>query len=90
MKTALTQQQHPAEFKSRDLYLSTIIRQSGIPILRVETNGRQGIFVFQHSQQIERIVTKFLNGELLVEPRGLFENFKSLKSLAYAAINDVR
>lgn len=57
-----------SEFSTRDIYLATVIKQAGIPIVRVEGNGRQGIFVFQASENIEDIKQKFGNGELIADP----------------------
>ena len=78
------------EFPTRDIYLATVIKQMGIPILRVEGNGRQGIFVFKASPKIDSLITKFFNGQLKVEPRSLFETWKALKSMAYSSTGNVR
>lgn len=91
MRTATqTHQQTLNEFSTKDIYLASVIRQAGIPIKRVEGNGRQGIFVFQNSVKIEKIIADYFNDALRVSPRGLFENWKSLKSMAFASIGDVR
>ncbi len=83
-------QQQPADFFTRDIYLATVIKQAGIPIIRVEGNGGRGVFVFQASEKIEELITKYFNGELRVDPRGLFEDWKALKSMAYSTIGNVR
>lgn len=85
-----THQQTPKEYSLKDIYLAATIKQEGIPIVRVEGNGRQGIFVFKYSEKIEGIIAKYFNGELRVDPKGLFETWKSLKSMAFTAIGDVR
>lgn len=79
-----------SEFRTKDIYIGTILLQSGIPILRCEGNGRQGIFVFKASGEIELLIAHYFNGELKVDPRRLFESWKTLKSMAYTAIGDVR
>ena len=78
------------EFSTKDIYISATLKQAGIPILRVEGNGRQGIFVFKACPEIEKIISQYFNGELQVDPRGLFETWKALKSMAFASIGDVR
>ncbi len=83
-------QQTTNEFSTKDIYLATVIKQAGVPIIRVEGNGRQGIFVFKASEKIEGLIARYFNGELLVDPKGLFETWKALKSMAYSAIQDVR
>lgn len=83
-------QTNPTEFVTKDLYLATILKLSGIPILRVEGNGRHGIFVFKFCSEIEQIIRDYFNDTLRVSPRGLFENWKALKSMAFTTIGDVR
>lgn len=85
-----TNQQTLAEFPTRDIYLATVIKQTGIPILRVEGNGRQGIFVFKASDKIDGLITRYFNGELRVDPRILFETWKALKAMAFSTIQNVR
>lgn len=83
-------QQTLSEFSTRDIYLATVIKQAGIPILRVEGNGRQGIFVFKASEKIEGLIAGYFNGELKTDPKSLFETWKSLKAMAFSSIQDVR
>ena len=99
MRTTQTHQQQTLEenFKefckewhTKDIYLATTIKQEGIPIIRVENNGRHGIFVFKACPEIEKIISQYFNGQLQVDPRGLFETWKALKSMAFASIGDVR
>ncbi len=78
------------EFPTRDIYLATIIKQSGVPIIRVENHSGRGIFVFKNSEKIPDLISKYFNGGLKVDPKGLFETWKSLKSLAFSRIGDVR
>ena len=80
----------PTEFASRDIYLSTVLKQSGIPILRVENRSGKGIFVFQPSPKIERIISDYFNGKLKVDPRVLFDTWKALKSMAFSTTNNVK
>lgn len=78
------------ELKSRDIYLSTIFKQAGIPIIRVENFTGKAIFVFRASKEIEELTAKYFNDELRINPKSLFETWKSLKSMAFSTINDVR
>ena len=79
-----------SEYSTKDLYLSVVLKSLNIPILRIENNGRHGIFIFNNSEDVAKIVTAYFNNELKISPRTLFENFKALKSQAYASIGDVR
>lgn len=78
------------ELRSRDIYLSTIFKQAGIPIIRVENSTGKAIFVFRACKETEELTVKYFNDELRVNPKSLFETWKSLKSMAYSAIGDVR
>lgn len=84
-------QSSPAqELRSRDIYLSTIFKQAGIPIIRVENSTGKAIFVFRACNEIEELTARYFNDELRVNPKSLFETWKALKSMAYSAIGDVR
>lgn len=83
-------QQNSPEFSTRDIYIATVLRLSGIPIIRVQNNGGRGIFIFKASEKIEGIIAKYFNEELRVDPKGLFETWKALKAMAFSTINDVR
>ena len=82
--------QRPAEFPTRDIYLATILKQSGVNLVRVENHSGRGIFVFQETEKIRDLVSKYFNGSLRLDPKGLFETWKSLKAIAFSAIGDVR
>ena len=85
-----TNRQKPSEFPTRDLYLAVVIKLSGVPIARVENQSGRGIFVFRNTPKIEEIVSAYFNDELTMNPKAVFETWKSLKSMAYSAIGDVR
>jgi len=78
------------EFPTRDIYLTTVIKASGVPILKIESSASRAIFVFKASEKIDGLITAYLNGELRADPRGLFETWKALKSMAYSTIGNVR
>lgn len=82
--------QTPSEYKTRDIYLSVVLKQSGVNLLRVEGNGGRGIFVFEMSVEIEKVISDYFNGNLKVDPRGLFDTWKALKSMAFSSIGNVR
>lgn len=84
------QPQHPTEFATKDIYLGSILKQAGIPIVRVENHSGRGIFIFQASEEIPELIKRYFNGALKVDPQALFESWKSLKSMAFSAIGDVR
>ncbi|NIO19448.1 MAG: hypothetical protein GTN76_01540 [Candidatus Aenigmarchaeota archaeon] len=74
----------PPEWSTRDIYLATVLLQCGIPLLRVESRFGKGIFVYQDSEELKRVTSAYLRGELRLDPQGLFEKWKSLKSMAFS------
>ena len=85
-----TCQQPSGEFKTRDLYLAVVLKSSGIPITRVESSGPRAVFVFKETGRLDEISIKFFNRELRLEPRSLFVEWRSLKSMAFAASDNVQ
>lgn len=78
-------------FKSKDIYISSILQLHNIPLVRVETlNGGRCIFVFQHIPDLDDLIAKFFNKQLRVEPQSLFETWKGLKALAYSTTNNIQ
>lgn len=85
-----THQNTSSEFQTRDIYISAVLKQLQIPLIKVESNGRQGIFVFRDDGRIKEIVSDYFNDKLQINPKSLFETWKSLKAMAFSSIGDVR
>ncbi len=79
-----------SEFLTRDLYLTTVLKLSHIPLLRVENQGGLGVFVFKSSPELDRITMEYFNGQLMFEPQSLFETWKALKAMVYSKTNNHR
>lgn len=76
-------------FKSKDIYLASVLKIHDIPLVKVETlNGGRCLFVFQHTKNLDETVFKYFNKQLKVEPQSLFEIWKSLKALMYSQTNN--
>lgn len=82
--------QTPSEYLTRDLYLAVVLKVSGIPIVRVENHSGRGIFIFKTSQKINEIISSYFNDELVMNPKTVFEVWKSLKALAFSNVGNVR
>lgn len=85
-----TNQSISSEFQTRDIYISAVLKQLQIPLIKVESNGRQGIFTFKDDGRIKEIVSNYFNDKLQINPKSLFETWKSLKAMAFSSIGDVR
>ena len=76
---------NPAEYTSRDIYLSTSLKVCGVYLIRVENHQGKGFFVFKHSPKIETIIADYHNGNLNLDAKTLFSTWKDLKGLAFSA-----
>lgn len=80
----------PSEYPTRDIYLATVLKLSGVSIIRIENQFGRGIFVFKASPRIEELVSSYFNDELTMNPKAVMDTLKSLKSQAFTATNNVR
>lgn len=73
---------------TRDIFLSTIFKVLNLPLIGVEdAGGKRCIFTFANSEKAKELTTQYFNGELRLDPRRVFEEWKNLKSLAYSTTN---
>lgn len=78
----------PSEYKTRDLFLATVLKKSDIPLIRLDIdNDGRGVFIFKASDEISAISFDYYNRTLKMEPLGLFDTLKSLKSIIFFRIN---
>lgn len=77
-------------YETRDIYLATILKQSGINLIKCENQSGRGIFVFENSEKIDEIVRSYFNDKLKTNPRKTFDTWKSLKSMAFSCVGNVR
>ncbi len=82
-----TSQTNIPEYKSRDIYFSTVLKAAGISLIRVEAHNGKGFFVFQDSPEIQKIISDYSNGNFKIDAKRLFEEWKTLKGLAFSAVN---
>lgn len=85
-----TNQANLNEYITKDIYAATVLRVSGIPLVKVTNSYGKGIFTFKANPQIEGILRRYYNDELALNPNALFTMWKSLKSQVYSALGDVR
>ena len=79
-----------SEFTTRDIYLASVLKQAEILLIRVENHEGRGIFVFRAEDKIQELIGKYFNSRLKMDPKSVFETWKSLKSIAFSSIGDVR
>lgn len=76
-----------SEFKSRDIYICAALKAAGISLIRVDALNGKGFFVFQDSPEIQKIIANYSNGKLKLDAKALFETWKTLKGLAFSAVD---
>ncbi len=82
------------DFSTTDIYLASVLKTAGFPLLKMTSRYRKnstgGIFHFPNSEKIQETAMKYLNGDLRLDPRALFETWKTLKALAASVTGEVR
>ena len=71
-------------FTSSDLAIVAAISLY-YPIIEVDkTNPRKAQFVFERTSNLDSLLEKYWNKELLIEPRAYFDQVKAIKTRLYA------
>lgn len=72
-------------FKTSDLALATAICVFGVAIEATEQadDGRRTVFIFNKSDKLTDITSRFWIGELSIEPQAYFNQLKILKTRIY-------
>lgn len=78
------------EYLTKDLPLAVVLRLDGNPLIRTENYSGKGVFVFKNSLKIEETISAYLNDRLTMNPRAVFDMWKSLKSQAHTVSNTIR
>lgn len=76
-----------ASYESRDIYLSAVLKASGLRLIKVTNRGGKGYFCFENSPRLNDIIALYHNDELNINAKSLFACWKDLKSLAFSAVS---
>ena len=74
-----------AVFSTRDLHLAAVLSTLKFPLLGIDiqveglNGGAKGYFRFEDNQQLRDARMKYNQGMLLIEPKSLLSNVRSLK-----------
>jgi hypothetical protein len=83
-----------SEYKTKDVYIASTLIARGLKQYRIERNGRQCFFIFSPEIEdtptgfspvtfLEMEIEQYWSGNLLVDPKELFNAFKELKNRMY-------
>lgn len=79
-----TEPENKEIFVSSDLALVAVISLY-FPIAIInKDNPKKAVFVFNRSQNLNKLADKYWNKKLLVEPRAYFDQLKAIKARLYA------
>ncbi len=75
------------EFKNHDLYISSVLLASGLPLKRLERNDRIMVFVFSDSDsKAQEIISNHWNRNNKIPSRDLVEAINELKTRIHSGI----
>lgn len=69
------------KLKTRDIYLATYLKASGIPLESFERRHGQTFFIFQASEKADKLITKYIQDKATVNINVFRHEFKDLKNL---------
>ena len=73
------------EYKTTDMDFATLLYCLKKKIKRLETiSAKQKMFIFEDDGSIEKLKMDYINSELTVEPKALWESMRSIKSMLYS------
>jgi hypothetical protein len=70
-------------YKTKDQFIASTIYSLGGKINSIPREDKECFFVFDNKEQCEMWVIKYYAGELKIDPRLLFDAFKTIKSIIY-------
>ena len=68
-------------WRTKDQYLASTLYAIGLKLDSSEWFDNACFFVFENEQKCQEVVKKYYAGELRVDPRDLWEGFKTIKSI---------
>ena len=70
-------------YKTADLEFAATLYVMNIKMIEMENDGNKKIFVFDNKEKCNKIKMQYINGELRMDPKKLWEGLSTLKSLIY-------
>lgn len=70
-------------YKAKDQFIATTLLCLGHKIKEIQTEGNIKFFIFEDGENCKEVERLYFNGDLLVNPKELFNSFRDLKSMIY-------
>jgi hypothetical protein len=71
------------EIRISDFGTAAAILSCGFSIRCTDKDGRRVFFVFDNSDELQKVIDDYRSGDLVVSARRYFENTKMLKDILY-------
>ena len=70
-------------YKTKDIFIASTLYALGIKIQGTEWINNECFFIFKNEDKCKKIITKYYSDDLSLNPRLLFDSFKTIKSILY-------
>jgi len=78
-------------YSTHDLGIAVFLFTLGHDLIKTTVIGqRRLVFHFKRQDKTDSLVTKFLNGTGEASAKKLFENYRSLRAIAFSQTNNLR
>ena len=72
-------------YRTKDLYLASLIYASNERLVKMESGGKHYIFVFQDSERCEAIASSYWQNVCLINAKAFTDAIRTLKDLIFSA-----
>lgn len=70
-------------YRTKDQYLASTLYAFGLKLDSSEWANNACFFVFEDRKKCEEIVRRYYSGELRIDPRSVWDGFKTIKSIIF-------
>ena len=70
-------------YRTKDQYLASTLYALGFKLDSTEWSDGACFFVFEDENKCKEFVSRYFKGELRIDPRNLWEGFKTIKSIIF-------
>lgn len=71
-------------YRTKDQYLASTLYAVGLKLDSSEWIDNACFFVFENESKCNEVVKKYYAGELRIDPRSLWDGFKTIKSIIFS------
>jgi len=72
-------------FRTKCQFIASTLYALGEKLDSTESDGRVLFFIFENKSKCEELVKKYYANDLKVNPRALFDSFRTIKSILFGS-----